>query len=57
MPTAIATAAVPDALLGTSTAYLLGVNHTDGTRWVQHVLHNASAAAGIVVHERRSATR
>lgn len=45
------------ALLGTFVAYLLGVNHTDGINWIQHILQVAFAAAGIVAYERRSVTR
>ncbi len=43
------------ALLGTFVAYLLGVNHTDGINWIQHILQVAFAAIGIVAYERRSA--
>lgn len=45
------------ALLGTFVAYLLGVNHTDGINWIQHILQIAFAAIGIVIYERRSVTR
>lgn len=42
------------ALLGTFVAYLLGVNHTDGINWIQHILQVAFAAIGIVAYERRT---
>ncbi len=43
------------ALLGTFVAYLLGVNHTNGINWIQHILQIAFAAIGIIVYERTQA--
>ena len=45
------------ALLGTAIAALLGVNHTDGINWIQHILQIALAAAGVTLWTRREVTR
>ena len=45
------------ALLGTILAALLGVNHTDGVNWIQHILQIALAAAGVTLWTRREVAR